>query len=34
LEDAIKSAALKKAMAKSEGLISIEEMLSNRSLEE
>jgi prevent-host-death family protein len=33
LEDAIESAALKKAMAESEGLISIEEMLSDRPLE-
>lgn len=33
LEDAIESAALKKAMAESEGLMSIEEMLSDRPLE-
>lgn len=34
LEDAIESAALKKAMAESEGLIGIEELLSDRPLEE
>ena len=34
LEDAIESAALKKAMAESEGLISIEELLSDQPLEE
>ena len=34
LEDAVESAALKKAMAESEGLISIEEMLRDRPLEE
>jgi prevent-host-death family protein len=33
LEDAIESAALKKAMAESEGLINIEELLSTQPLE-
>jgi prevent-host-death family protein len=34
LEDAVDSAELKKAMAKSEGLIGIEELLADRSFEE